>query len=157
MGYDFADLPLRYIASAGGLLSCDAYVIIHRVENLESGSYYFDATAGFKLLARGTMLPHIAYSIPNQEWLAEASLLVVAVTNLDRVTHKYGATAAKLAMLDVGIALANLELVSAALELRSTVLGALPVDDLRRALCLSEPRRIPVASVAIGTRGHYHG
>lgn len=157
VGYDYADLPLRYIASAGGLVSCDAYVIVNRVEDIESGSYYFDATAGFKLLARGMMLPHIAYAIPNQDWLAEAALLVVAVTNLDRVAHKYSEIAAKLALLDVGIALAHLELVSTALELRSTVLGGLPTDDLRRVLCLDDPRRIPIASVAIGPRGHYHG
>ena len=157
LAYDFRDAPLRYVASAGGLSSCDAYVIVNRVDGVEPGSYYFDAEEGFKLLARGTMLPYLALILPDQAWLTEAAILVVAVTNLDRLAGKYGEMAAKLSLLDVGVALGHLELVSTALELRAAILGALPIAELRNALCLDDLRRIPIASIAIGTRGHFHG
>lgn len=158
--YDFRDTPLRFTPSAGGLASVDAYVITGAVEGLAPGSYYFDAEQGLIPLVEGIMLPNLAALRAGQEWLSEASALVVLVSNTGRVKSKYASMAPKLALLDAGVCLGHLELVAAALELRATILGGLPVDDLRKALRLTEPDRVPVASIAIGTRpghGHSHG
>jgi SagB-type dehydrogenase family enzyme len=157
LAYDFRDTPLRFAPSAGGLASVDAYVITGDVDGLEPGSYYFDAERGLVPLVEGIMLPNLAGLRSGQEWLSESSALVVLVSNSGRVKVKYGSMAPKLALLDAGVALGHLELVAAALELRATILGGLPADELRKALRLTETDRVPLASIAIGTRPGGHG
>ena len=153
MAYDFRGTPLRFVASAGGLASCDAYVIVNRVSGLEMGSYYFDPKSGLRSIVAGTMIPSLAYAQPELAWIEEAAVIVVLVMHVDRLSHKYGAMTAKLGLLDAGVALGHLELVAAALELRSTIVGSLPTDRLRGILDLSDERYVPMASIAIGTRG----
>ena len=164
LAYDFRDTPLRFAPSAGGLASIDAYVVTGAVDGLEPGSYYFDAEQGLIPLVEGIMLPKLAGLLAGQEWLSGANALVVLVSNTGRVKTKYGSMAPKLALLDAGVGLGHLELVAAALELRATILGGLPAGELRKALRLPEPDRVPLASIAIGTRpgqghgnGHSHG
>jgi len=158
MAYDFRDTPLRYMPSAGGLGSIDAYIVVGNVEDVDPGSYYFDPNAGLKHLAPGVMMPNLASLLPDQSWLADSAALVVLVANLDRLRGKYGVMTTKLSMLDSGLALGHLGLVATALELRSTIIGGLPTDELRKVLRLEDPGRTPIASIAVGTRGaHIHG
>jgi hypothetical protein len=58
----------------------------------------------------------------------------------------------KLALLDAGVAVGHAELVATALELRATTLGGLPPDEVARLLRLDGSRRVPVVSLALGTR-----
>ena len=158
MAYDFRDTPLRFVPSAGGLACVDAYVVCGRVDGVASGSYYFDAEQGLMTLVEGIMMPNLAQLLPDQGWVSECAALIVLVGNSGRTKGKYGTMAPKLALLDAGVCLGHLELVAAALELRATILGGLPADELRKALRLTDRDRVPLASIAIGTRpGHNHG
>jgi SagB-type dehydrogenase family enzyme len=155
IAYDFRDAPLRYVPSAGGLASVDAYVVAGNVDGLAPGSYYYDHRRGLVPLAAGHMLQKVADLNPGQSWLTRAAALVVLVANTDRVAHKYGPMGFKLAMLDAGATVGHAELVAAALELRGTILGGLPPPELARLLRLDGRTRVPVATLAVGTRtGH---
>jgi SagB-type dehydrogenase family enzyme len=155
IAYDFRDAPLRYVPSAGGLASVDAYVIAGNVDGLAPGSYYYDHRRGLVLLGGGHMLQKVADLNPGQSWLTRSAALVVLVANTDRVAHKYGPMGFKLVMLDAGATVGHAELVAAALELRGTILGGLPPAELARLLRVDGRSRVPVATLAVGTRtGH---
>jgi SagB-type dehydrogenase family enzyme len=152
VAYDFRDAPMRYVPSAGGLSSVDAYVIVNAVTDVDPGAYYFDHGRGLVPVCAGHMIQKIADLNPGQSWLTRASALVVFVANTGRVEHKYGAMGFKLIMLDAGAAAGHAELVAAALELRSTILGGLPPAELARLLRVDGRTRVPVAALALGTR-----
>lgn len=152
IAYDYRGAPLRFVPSAGGLASVDAYVVAHRVDGLESGAYYVDSTQGLRLVGEGHMIHRLAASTPEQEWVAESAALVVFVANPTRVTAKYGATAAKLMLLDAGAALHHAELVCASHELRATILGGVPAADLEDLLDLQPGVHVPLATLAVGAR-----
>lgn len=155
IAYDWRDAPQRFVPSAGGLASIDAYVIANHIDGLEAGAYYFDYRRGFVEIGKGFMAQRVAGLMPGQEWLSRASAVVVFVGNLDRLTHKYGVMAFKLLMLDAGVAAGHAELVATALELRATILGGLPSDRLARLLGLDNEWQVPLATLAVGTRsGH---
>lgn len=153
--YDWRNAPQRFVASAGGLASMDAYVIANNVTDLEHGAYYFDYRRGFVRVSRGFMAQRLADLMPGQTWLSRAAAVVVFVANTQRVSHKYAEMAFKLMMLDAGVAVGHAELVATALELRSTVLGGLPADQLSALLRLDNRTRVPIVTLAVGTRsGH---
>lgn len=155
IAYDWRGAPQRYVPSAGGLSSIDAYVIANQVSGLAAGSYYFDHRLGLIGISQGYMAQKVADMMPGQEWLARASAVLVFVGNTGRVIHKYDAMGFKLMMLDAGIAAGHAELVATALELRSTVLGGLPADRVAPLLRIDNANRVPLVTVAVGTRsGH---
>jgi len=152
MAYDYRGAPLRYVPSAGGLASIDAYAIAGRVTDLDPGSYYFDYATGLVPVSRGAMMHRIAGMNPGQEWISHAGAVIVLVANTERVGRKYGAMGAKLTMMDAGVVAGHLELVATALELRSCTVGGLPPERMAALLRLDDPTRIPVAAVVVGTR-----
>ncbi|MFY9488699.1 MAG: SagB/ThcOx family dehydrogenase [Solirubrobacterales bacterium] len=155
IAYDWRGAPQRYIPSAGGLASVDAYVIANQIPELERGSYYFDYRQGLVPISKGYMAQKVADLMPGQDWVARAAAVVIFVGNIDRLTHKYGAMAFKLMMLDAGVAVGHAELVATALELRATVLGGLPAAELKKLLRLDGDDRVPLATLTVGTRsGH---
>ncbi len=155
IAYDWRNAPQRYVPSAGGLASIDAYVIANNVAGLECGAYYFDYRAGLVPVSSGYMAQKLADMMPGQDWLARAAAVVVFVGNTKRVVHKYDVMGFKLMMLDAGVAAGHAELVAAGLELRATILGGLPADQLGRLLGLDNRGRVPLATLALGTRtGH---
>lgn len=153
IAYDYRNAPLRYIPSSGGLCSTDAYVIACHVDGLPQGAYYYDLDCGLRLLDEGYMAAKITNFAPDQEWVGRAAAFVVLVANTERVVPKYGELALKLLLLDAGVAAGHAELVAAALELRSCLLGGLPPAELGRLLRLEGEARIPVVTLALGTRG----
>jgi len=155
VAYDWRNAPQRYVPSAGGLASVDAYVIVNNVEGLPHGSYYYDYRKGLVSLSSGYMAQKVADLMPGQAWLSRAAAVVVFVANTKRVTHKYDAMAFKLMLLDAGVAVGHAELVASALEMRATILGGLPADQLAALLKIDNQTRVAIATLAVGTRsGH---
>jgi SagB-type dehydrogenase family enzyme len=152
IAYDWRHAPQRYVPSAGGLASVDAYVIANQVADLERGSYYFDYRQGLVPISQGYMAQKVADLMPAQDWVARAAAVVVFVGNIERLTHKYGVMGFKLMMLDAGIAVGHAELVATALELRATILGGLPAAELKKLLRLDGENRVPLATLTVGTR-----
>mgnify|MGYP000869148484 CR=1 FL=1 len=157
VAYDFRDAPMRYIPSAGGLASTDGYVIVNNVEGMRPGSYYYDMYRGLVPLVEGHMSQKVSGLLHDSDWVSRSAAVVVCVLNTARVARKYGRMAAKLGLLDVGVALGHAELVANALELRSTLLGGLPSDEMARLLGVDDASMVPLGALAVGTRGvHQH-
>lgn len=156
IAYDFRGAPLRYVPSAGGLASTDGYVVVNRVDGLAPGSYYYDFERGLVPLVAGHMSHKLAALLHDSDWVARAAVVVICVVDTSRVAHKYGTMGAKLGLLDAGVALGHLELVANALELRGTLLGGLPADDVAALVGLPDTTLIPVGGLAVGTRGGDH-
>lgn len=156
IAYDFRGAPLRYVPSAGGLASTDGYVVVNRVTGLAPGSYYYDYERGLVPLVAGHMSHKLAGLLHDSDWVARSAVVVICVVDTNRVAHKYGTMGAKLGLLDAGVALGHLELVASALELRATLLGGLPANDVAALLGLPDQALIPVGGLAVGTRGGDH-
>lgn len=156
IAYDFRDCPLRFIPSAGGLASTDGYVIANNVADLDPGSYYYDYERGLVPLVHGHMAQKVASLVPGSDWIARSAAVVVCVVNTQRVDHKYGNMAAKLGLLDAGVALGHLELVATALELRGCLLGGLPAKEMAHLLDIDDPAMVPMGALAVGSRGRGH-
>jgi SagB-type dehydrogenase family enzyme len=152
IAYDYRGAPTRFVPSAGGLNTVDAYVVAGRVDGLAPGAYYYDYRRGLVPVSDAVAVPTLAASNPGQEWVQRAGALVVFVANMDRASRKYGVMAAKLAMFDVGVTAGHMELVAAALELRSCLLGGLPPSRLSEVLDLPCSSHLPMLTLAVGTR-----
>lgn len=157
LAYDRAGAPLRYIPSAGGLNCIDIYAIANNVEGIEAGTYYYDYDEGLKLIRSGRMIDKVAEMYSQPRWLRRSAAVLVFVANIDRLEIKYGSLAARLALVDAGVAVGHAELVANALELRATILGALPSDELGRVLEIDHTSRVPLVSLSLGTRGDVNG
>src|SRR6185436_16970388 len=96
IAYDWRNAPQRFVPSAGGLASVDAYVLVNNVEGLEPGSYYYDYRSGLIGVSRGYMAQKVADLMPGQAWLSRAAAVLVFVGNTKRVSHKYDVMAFKL-------------------------------------------------------------
>jgi SagB-type dehydrogenase family enzyme len=157
MAYNFRDVPLRYVPSAGGLNSTECYLIVANVEDLQPGAYVYDGRTGLRHIASGLMIDRLAASGAGAEWVGSASVVAVMVCEVDRLRWKYSSMSHKLALLDVGAALEHLGLVATALELRSSIVGNVDAGLLGEMLRLDARRQRPIASVVIGTRGQPWG
>jgi SagB-type dehydrogenase family enzyme len=116
-------LPRRWAATAGNLGSVELFVVAHRVHGLSSGIYRYDpeqhSLAHFQrhhgTLSSGELLRR---AIPNEtEFVPDA--LVVLAGAYGRVAEKYHEFAYRLLNLDAGVALSQLRMVAATLNLFS--------------------------------------
>lgn len=103
------------------------------------------------------MIDKVAEMYSQPRWLRRSAAILVFVANMDRLEIKYGSLAPRLALVDAGVAVGHAELVAHALELRATILGALPANELGRVLEIDSMSRVPLVSLALGTRGAAHG
>ncbi|MDN5892918.1 MAG: SagB/ThcOx family dehydrogenase [Nocardioides sp.] len=151
IAYDWRDAPLRYVPSAGGLASVDAYVVVNNVDQVPNGSYYYDFERGLVPRIEAEMGEKLANLVPGTSWLTRAGAVIIFVSNADRVEHKYQSMGAKLSMLDAGVAVGHADLVANALELRSCIIGALPAEDAADLLGL-DSHQVAIVSLAVGSR-----
>lgn len=142
--------PLRAYPTSGGLSSIETYMICNRVVGIDQGVYHYNAVE--KCLERIALLDdeqRVAEAVLYQEFATHASLIIVFVAFLDRLTPKYGNPRAfRLALLDAGHACQNVLLASASLGL-----AALPLqgynDDKLASLVGADSLREIVAHVAL--------
>ncbi len=115
--------PKRWAATGGNLGSPELYVVVREVEGLDPGVYFYQAHE------------HVLARLGSPSTAAEAALLVdrivdrhgepaphaviVATAALHRVSQKYGAFAYRVANLDAGVAIAQMQIVGGSLGLRT--------------------------------------
>jgi SagB-type dehydrogenase family enzyme len=85
----------------------------------------------------------------DQDWMADAPLLVTVTAVEARTAERYGDRAGRYVLIEVGHAAQNLLLQAAALGLAGTPVGAFDADALSRALALPE-EHVPLYLVPIG-------
>lgn len=143
---------LRTAPSAGALYPLELYIVIGRVEGLETGTYHYDPMQ-HRLEKIGSndkrkALSHAAYS---QSCVKEAAAVIVFGAVYDRTTRKYGKRGQRYVHMEVGHAAQNVYLQAEAMELGTVIVGAF--NDAEVANTLNLPDKIePLALMPIGRK-----
>lgn len=127
--------------TAGNLRSVCAYVACRDVADVAAGCYFYDPFA-HELRATGTAVP-VSDALAAEPWTAA----VIMTAALSRLRAKYNDFALKLAYLDAGCAMTQLELACAAAGLSCR--GCLSVDAAYLSdLTGADPETEPVTGIA---------
>jgi SagB-type dehydrogenase family enzyme len=95
--------PLRATPSAGGLYSCDLYLLVDRVEGVDPGVYYFQPMRrALQLVRSDRSLAEVARQTGYQERVSRAAVLVVYVGAFRRNQWKYHERGYRAVLLDCG-------------------------------------------------------
>ncbi len=110
-------IPADFLAREGKLLN-DLYLIVHAVEGLASGAYFFSREAcALEPLRLGEFRKEAAYLGLEQELPGDASVAVFFLSDLQRVLDRFGNRGYRAAHLEAGILGGRLYLAAYALGL----------------------------------------
>ncbi len=125
-GYAFRTAP-----SAGALYPVETYVVVHAVENVESGVYHY-AVAEHELeqLRAGDFRLEVAKAALDQEMAYHAHVIFIWTGVFARSKWKYQQRAYRYVYLDAGHIAQNVALAAVGLELGSCQIGALYDDEV---------------------------
>lgn len=141
----------RNAPSAGGLGSCEVYLLALNVEGAEKGIYHYDVSAHqLRLLKAGDFKEWVWRMTLLQGELQEAGALLFLASNQAKLRSKYGARAYRLGLLDAGHVSENVYLVAAALDLAVTATGGFIDDEVNSALGLDGVDDCVVLVLAVG-------
>jgi SagB-type dehydrogenase family enzyme len=135
---------LRAAPSAGATYPLEVYAVT--ADGV--GRYRPDAHALEEHLS-GDHRETVAAAAFEQDWVADAPLLVVLTAVEARTAERYGDRATRYVLIEIGHAAQNLLLQATALGLVGTPVGAFDADALARALTLPDDH-VPVYVVPVG-------
>lgn len=141
----------RNSPSAGGLGSCEIYMLVFNVEGIKPGLYHYDvAEHALKPLRLGNFKRWTEKMVLIQTELAESGCLLFLASNQKRLLQKYGSRGYRLGLLDAGHVSQNIYLIASALNLAVTATGGFIDDTLNTALRLDGLKDCVVLVLAVG-------
>jgi len=152
--YGCRDLPLRRVASGGGIETVELVVCARDVCRIDRGVYGYDARA-HKLRRTGINEPlmMLARGFGQNPWILEAPLVILMLGRLGRSRWKYGELAYRSLLQDVGNVQANLMLVGTALDLAYCVNSGVDSDEVVHDLGVRPDSDLVLSSMVIGRAG----
>jgi len=145
------DFLLRTSPSAGALYPVDIYVFSRQVETLTPGVYHFlPASQTLRQRYEGDFSELLAGAALNQDFLAEASLVLVLTAVFERTTWKYGARGFRYIYLDAGHIVQNAALSAVSLGLGSCPVAAFFDDEINSLLGVNPARESAIYLLAVG-------
>ncbi len=140
----------RSVPSAGALYPLALYLIAGRIRELAEGVYrYVPAVHGLQQVASGDLRQEVANAALHQNFIAEASLVLV-VAGVEEITSvKYGERASRYVLMEAGACIQNLYLQAEALGMGTVVVGAFLDRRLQTILNLDR-QEVPLAVLPVG-------
>ena len=140
----------RTAPSAGALYPLELHLVSGEVEGLPTGSYRYDPRRHALVAGIGADLRQaVAGAALHQDWIAQASALVVISAVDVRTTKKYGRRGIRYVLMEAGHASQNLLLQAVALGLAGATVGAFDDEQLQQLLDLPAGER-PLVILAVG-------
>jgi SagB-type dehydrogenase family enzyme len=140
----------RTAPSAGALYPLELHLVAGRVEGLPVGSYRYDPVRHALQVAMPVDIRQaIAKAALDQDWIAQAPVVIVISAVDARTTGKYGRRGVRYVHMEVGHASQNLLLQAVALGLAGAIVGAFDDERLKHLLRLPAEER-PLAIVPLG-------
>jgi SagB-type dehydrogenase family enzyme len=140
----------RTAPSAGALYPLELHLVAGQVEGLPTGSYRYDpARHHLKSEKTGDLRQAIVSVALDQDWMAEASAIIVISAVEARTTRKYGNRGVRYVHMEVGHAGQNLLLQAVALDLVAATVGAFDDKQLQELLGLAVDER-PLIILPVG-------
>lgn len=150
--YDQREYPFRFCNSAGGLNHLDLYLIINRVEGVESGVYYYDFINDALIqMDHGNMRSVISCINFQNEFSVYSNFVAVVVSDLSRIVPKYYKRAYRMAHVDGGIAMTYMQMLGEYLGISSCIIAGFLENELERLLYLTEDD-YPIATMSFGVK-----
>ncbi|NPV83304.1 MAG: SagB/ThcOx family dehydrogenase [Candidatus Aminicenantes bacterium] len=145
------DFLLRTAPSAGALYPVDIYVFAREVVGLAPGLYHFvPANQSLRQRYEGDFSELLADAALNQDFLAEASFVLVFTAVFERTTWKYGARGFRYIYLDAGHVAQNASLAAVSLGLGSCPVAAFFDDEINSLLGVNPARESAIYLLAVG-------
>ena len=124
-------IPADFLAPGGRLLN-ELYLMVHAVEGLAPGAYYFRREAlELELLKEGDFREQAYFLGLEQELPGDASLAVFFLADLKRILERFGNRGYRVTQLEAGVLGGKLYLAAYALRLGATGLTFYDDDVVR--------------------------
>lgn len=150
--YDQREYPFRFCNSAGGLNHLDLYLLINRVEEIESGIYYYDFIRDTLIqMDHGNMRSIISRVNFQNEFSVYSNFVAVVVSDLSRIVPKYYKRTYRMAHVDGGIAMAYMQTIGEYLGVSSCIVAGFLEHELERLLHFTQDD-YPIATMAFGVK-----
>ena len=152
-GYQRRDIPKRVAASAGGLQSYDAQVLVNKVEGLDPGRYAYDPVAhALNLLEPGDFRSPLLEATIESGWTVHAQAVLALTGDFPRVSWKYGTRGYRYMGLDAGVVTAHVYLAATVLDLSVNAIAAFADDRLNALLRLDGQDQFAQLLITLGRR-----
>jgi SagB-type dehydrogenase family enzyme len=143
---------LRTAPSAGALYPLEIHLVAAEVSGLAPGVYRYDPRGHrLRLEREGDRRGAVVSAALDQDWMADAPVMLVIAAVYRRSERKYGQRAPRYVHMEVGHVAQNVYLQAEALGLGTTMVGAFDDLDLARALGLPTEEK-PLGLLPVGRR-----
>lgn len=150
--YNKKEFPFKYSNSQGGLNYLDLYIVVHNVEGIKKGLYYYDfINDELCLMDEGNMRVLINEINFQNEFTVYGNFMCFIVADMDRVVPKYYKRAYRFSHVDSGILAAYLQLNAEYHQLGSCNVAGYLEHKLEDLLGLSS-NEFPILSMCIGQK-----
>jgi SagB-type dehydrogenase family enzyme len=148
-----ARLPRRAVPSGGALYPLEVYALARAIEGLEPGVYHFEVFGRtLERLPVDGLAAHMPTCFLDRDIASRAALTIVVTAVFQRLRHKYGDLAYRLALLEAGHLGQNVCLVATGLGLGVCPLAGFVDDALNDLLGLDGVDETVVYALAVGSR-----
>ena len=143
----------RTAPSAGALHPIDTYLVVNRVEGMETGIYFFEVVEFSLTLKRaGDFSGPIAQAALNQDIARSAAVVFVWVAVIQRSRQKYRQRAYRYIYLDCGHIAQNLYLAATALGLGCCGIAAIFDDEVNDLVGVDGQEETAIYLATVGKR-----
>jgi SagB-type dehydrogenase family enzyme len=129
----------RTAPSAGATYPLEIYIIVNRVNGLESGLYhYFYREHVLKLIKAKNLSKELCAASLRQEMIEKAAINIIITAEYSRTTDRYGERGRRYVHMEVGHVGQNIYLQAQALGLGTVVVGAFNDEKVQSLLGIDE-------------------
>lgn len=141
---------LRSVPSAGALHPIAVHLVAGDVEGLEPGIYRYDPDRHTLDRTRsGDRRDELAGASLDQEWMADAPVMILVTAFVRRTTSTYGERGRRYVHMEAGHAAQNVYLQAEAMNLATTLVGAFNDDEVGGIAGLSS-EEAPLGLLPVG-------
>lgn len=146
VGFEFRAAP-----SAGALYPVETYLVIHNVEEIESGIYHYGVqNHELEQLKKGDFREAVARAALDQDMAYSASVVFIWTAVFQRSKWKYDQRAYRYVYLDAGHIAQNLALAAVSFELGTCQIGALYDEEVNALIGIDGEEESVVYLSAVG-------
>jgi SagB-type dehydrogenase family enzyme len=139
----------RAVPSAGALYPLETYLVVGRVRGLTSGAYKYHPRGHELTQVTDRDLREPMARTADQEWIADASIVLAWSAVYGRTTRTYGERGRLYVHMEVGHSVESVSLQAVALGLGSVVVGAIDEEEVRRLLRMPK-YQVPLCLMPVG-------
>jgi SagB-type dehydrogenase family enzyme len=149
--YNVQRFPLRMAPSSGGLQAIELYMTVNKVDDLRKGIYHYSpSNHSLELIYEGNFRRKMVNICIWQEFIHDASVIIILSCVLERLLWKYGPRAYRYIHMDAGFVAENIYLVAAALRLGACAIAGFSEDKINDLLRIDDTDEFVTLLMAIG-------